>query len=91
MYIYIKLLPGVPVSVQWDTRGHFYPIQIAQYGLSHYSKHLTEPQPSSFILEDGERGELNNWLLPDRKSQITIRTDKNNDRNNVIEFDTPGI
>ncbi|XP_062404270.1 glucuronic acid epimerase a [Sardina pilchardus] len=37
---------GVPVSTQWGTQGYFYPIQIAQYGLSHYSKNLTERPPS---------------------------------------------
>lgn len=32
---------GVPVSNQWDKNGYIYPIQVAQYGLSHYSKSLT--------------------------------------------------
>ena len=33
---------GVPVSNQWDKNGYIYPIQVAQYGLSHYSKLKTE-------------------------------------------------
>ncbi|UYV82032.1 GLCE [Cordylochernes scorpioides] len=37
---------GVPISLQWDTSGHIYPIQVAQYGLSHFSKNLSEPPPS---------------------------------------------
>ncbi|CAK9293529.1 unnamed protein product [Gordionus sp. m RMFG-2023] len=34
----ISGIEGVPVSNQWNSKGHFYPIQIAQYGLSHFSK-----------------------------------------------------
>jgi len=33
---------GVPVSNQWDKKGYFYPIQVAQYGLSHHAKLLDE-------------------------------------------------
>ena len=28
----------MPISCQWNKNGYEYPIQIAQYGLSHYSK-----------------------------------------------------
>ena len=28
----------VPVSSQWKSDGHLYPIQIAQFGLSHWSR-----------------------------------------------------
>ncbi|XP_069110773.1 D-glucuronyl C5-epimerase-like [Argopecten irradians] len=87
----ISGIEGVPVSVQWNHDGHFYPIQIAQYGLSHYSKHLMEPSPQHVILEDGEGGDLNTWLLPDRRSQIAIKTDRTNEDNNLIEFDTPDL
>lgn len=37
----VKAISGeyeVPVTTQWDVRGYYYPIQIAQYGLSHLSK-----------------------------------------------------
>ena len=33
--------------------GHFYPVQISQFGLSHYSKNLTLGRPRVIILEDG--------------------------------------
>lgn len=36
----ISAIEGVPISIQWGPQGYFYPIQIAQYGLSHYSKQL---------------------------------------------------
>ncbi|CAD6188313.1 unnamed protein product [Caenorhabditis auriculariae] len=29
---------GVPMSTQWDPKPYYYPIQIAQYGLQHYSR-----------------------------------------------------
>jgi len=32
----------VPMSSQWDSAGYYYPTQIAQYGLSHYSKHVVD-------------------------------------------------
>ncbi|NXI00356.1 GLCE epimerase, partial [Pachycephala philippinensis] len=41
----ISGVEGVPLSTQWGPQGYFYPIQVAQYGLSHYSKNLTEKPP----------------------------------------------
>ncbi|CAF99885.1 unnamed protein product, partial [Tetraodon nigroviridis] len=41
----ISGVEGVPLSTQWGPQGYFYAIQIAQYGLSHYSKNLTERPP----------------------------------------------
>lgn len=35
---YMSVRYGVPVSSQWNKDGHLYPIQIAQFGLSHFSK-----------------------------------------------------
>merc|ERR1719483_407691 len=34
---------GVPVSTQWSPDGYYYPTQIAQFSLSHYSIHITNP------------------------------------------------
>jgi len=33
----VSAADGVPVSTQWDPEGYYYPTQIAQYSLSHYS------------------------------------------------------
>lgn len=41
----ISASDGVPVSMQWEAQGYYYPTQIAQFGLSHYSKNLTDPEP----------------------------------------------
>ncbi len=40
----VKYIHGeyeVPVSNQWDKSGYFYPIQISQFGLSHYSRYYS--------------------------------------------------
>ncbi|KAL4706324.1 hypothetical protein ACJJTC_004933 [Scirpophaga incertulas] len=58
----ISGIEGVPVSMQWDPRGFFYPTQIAQFGLAHYSKNITEPAPKRIILDDGDK-HLANWVV----------------------------
>nr|SVE79356.1 EOG090X0272 [Daphnia magna] len=49
----ISATEGVPVSTQWEASGYYYPVQVAQYGLSHYSKNLSDRTPKRKILEDG--------------------------------------
>lgn len=41
----ISASDGVPLSTQWQAQAYYYPTQIAQFGLSHYSKNLTDPEP----------------------------------------------
>ena len=41
---------NVPLSSQWYPKGHFYPTQIAQYGLSHFSKNISESSPKTITL-----------------------------------------
>lgn len=48
------LRPGVPLSTQWGPQGYFYAIQISQYGLSHYSKNLTERAPHVELYDTAE-------------------------------------
>nr|CAD7426150.1 unnamed protein product [Timema monikensis] len=59
----VTAIEGVPVSTQWEVQGYYYPTQIAQFGLSHYSKNLTEPEPRSKVFEDGDK-ELASWEVP---------------------------
>uniref|UniRef100_A0A8D8W139 heparosan-N-sulfate-glucuronate 5-epimerase n=1 Tax=Cacopsylla melanoneura TaxID=428564 RepID=A0A8D8W139_9HEMI len=56
----VSAIEGVPITTQWDPAGYYYPTQIAQYGLAHYSKNLTEPEPRRRILEDGD-GVVGEW------------------------------
>ncbi|XP_036819702.1 D-glucuronyl C5-epimerase B-like [Oncorhynchus mykiss] len=50
----ISGVEGVPLSTQWGPQGYFYAIQIAQYGLSHYSKNLTERPPHVELYDAAE-------------------------------------
>lgn len=59
----VSATEGVPISIQWESQGYYYPTQIAQFGLSHYSKNLTEPEPRRKIIEDADR-EMANWSGP---------------------------
>lgn len=60
--------PGVPLSTQWGPQGYFYAIQIAQYGLSHYSKNLTERPPHVEVYDTAEerdsRASTAPWSVP---------------------------
>lgn len=47
----ISASEGVPLSTQWEAQGYYYPTQIAQFGLSHYSKNLTDPEPRKKVTE----------------------------------------
>ncbi|GMR41718.1 hypothetical protein PMAYCL1PPCAC_11913, partial [Pristionchus mayeri] len=38
----INPITGVPMSTQWNVIPYYYPIQIAQYGLEHYSRLITQ-------------------------------------------------
>jgi len=42
----VELYTEVPMSSQWNSDGYYYPTQIAQYGLSHYSKYVAERRRS---------------------------------------------
>lgn len=46
------VVAGIPVSSQWSSSGHIYPIQVAQFGLSHYSKNISEEPPRQRIIAD---------------------------------------
>ncbi|QQP48837.1 Uncharacterized protein FKW44_009276, partial [Caligus rogercresseyi] len=53
---------SVPVSFQWDKNGYLYPTQIAQYGLSHWSKSLRmSGPPNRTVYESGLPGATANW------------------------------
>ncbi|KAL5014972.1 hypothetical protein ScPMuIL_009242 [Solemya velum] len=78
---------GVPISIQWSQEGYHYPIQISQYGLSHYSKYLREDTPQTLVLMDGSDQYMSHWMLPDSKSQVNLVKNEEK-RRNVVEFST---
>lgn len=83
----ISGMEGVPISTQWGPQGHHYPIQIAQFGLSHYSKFLTEEDPDVTILEDGDDEDLRDWNLPSARTRVKVVSDPEVGR--VVEFEAP--
>ena len=80
---------GVPVSTQWEMMGHYYPIQIAQFGLSHYSKHITEGKPDQMLMLTGDNMELEQWQT---SSKTTVRSLWDQTKGSqVVEFHSSGI
>ena len=85
----IVIFLGVPVSTQWESQGYYYPTQIAQFGLSHYSKNLTEPEPRRTLLEDAERDLLAHWVVPNGASVSRILDAYTG--SHVVQFSSPGV
>ncbi|XP_012275001.1 D-glucuronyl C5-epimerase [Orussus abietinus] len=77
---------GVPISTQWESQGYYYPTQIAQFGLSHYSKNLTEPEPHKKIIEDSDKIRQN-WLVP--QGSIINRVYDKRVNSFVLKYATP--
>ncbi|KAF8358258.1 hse-5, partial [Pristionchus pacificus] len=46
----INPITGVPMSTQWNVIPYYYPIQIAQYGLEHYSRLLSQGNESRSVV-----------------------------------------
>ncbi|KAL3215840.1 hypothetical protein MRX96_033449 [Rhipicephalus microplus] len=81
---------GVPISTQWDPKGHFYPVQIAQFGLSHFSKNFTEPPPSVALLENGVRSQHGSWVASSKLKASYSRLRDDETEGHVFEFRTSG-
>lgn len=80
---------GVPISTQWQSSGYTYPIQIAQFGLSHYCKYLTENPPERIMLEDG--GEHKGvWQLEGPSTKVFRVLDQST-HTNILKFKVPEI
>ncbi|XP_066584314.1 D-glucuronyl C5-epimerase B isoform X2 [Prorops nasuta] len=77
---------GVPISTQWESQGYYYPTQIAQFGLSHYSKNLTEPDPHRKFIEDADRYKQN-WIIP--QGSVVTRIFDKQCNSNVMKYATP--
>ena len=64
IYIFLciiqKHFSGVPISSQWKKEGHYYPTQICQFALSHWSKQILLEKKTS-------KGEEHNAELPNTK------------------------
>nr|CAG4641504.1 EOG090X0272 [Eurycercus lamellatus] len=83
----VSATEGVPVSTQWEASGYYYPVQVAQYGLSHYSKNLTEPPPKRRLLDDGKVLAAK-WQVP--KGAYVKRIFDEEKQSHVVEFNSRG-
>lgn len=81
---------GVPISAQWNQKGYYYPIQIAQYGLSHYSKYLGDKSHTVTLLEDGEDVSTMRWVTTSQGGSVACVYDQEV-HSHVINFDTTGM
>ena len=81
---------GVPLSNQWGQQGYFYPIQIAQYGLSHYSKYVKKSAKSGrqVVMEDAEDGTSSRWSVTGDATVDNVFDADAHSR--VIQFHTSG-
>ncbi|XP_008548880.1 D-glucuronyl C5-epimerase B [Microplitis demolitor] len=77
---------GVPMSTQWESQGYYYPTQIAQFALSHYSKNLTEPEPHRKIIEDADKVQQA-WVVP--QGSVMSRNYDVQSNSYVLRFGTP--
>lgn len=82
----ISASDGVPVSTQWEAQGYYYPTQIAQFGLSHYSKNLTDPEPRRKVIEDGDASQAR-WIVP-RGSNFSRIYQSKSSKNHILSFAT---
>lgn len=81
----ISAIDGVPVSIQWEPQGYYYPTQIAQFGLAHYSKNLTEPEPRRKVIDDSE-SVLATWT--ESKGSVITRIRDSSKHSEVLQFST---
>lgn len=88
----ISGVEGVPVSTQWDSNGHLYPTQIAQFGLSHFSKNLSlsSPLKKHLLFTEGSSHEGCSWTT---ESKLLARYSRMLDEDTllpVMQFKTAG-
>ncbi|XP_058806182.1 D-glucuronyl C5-epimerase [Phymastichus coffea] len=79
-------IDGVPISTQWESQGYYYPTQIAQFGLSHYSKNLTEPESVKKIIEDADKTKQE-WIVP--QGSVMSRIYDKHINSYVMKYATP--
>ncbi|GFR63591.1 D-glucuronyl C5-epimerase [Elysia marginata] len=92
---------GVPLTTQWSEAGYHYPIQVAQYGLSHHAKSRLVGETGRLVLAGGEQVKDEGqpaWVLPKKRDGSSIGHSQDPQTGgNLVEFETsdsiaaPGI
>ncbi len=88
----VKCITGVdevPVSTQWGEQGYRYPIQIAQYGLSHYSMLLERQEEVVKVVDDCEKSSGQEWVA-EGKGAFVKNVYNAERKSRVMEFSTNG-
>ena len=89
----VKCITGVdevPISTQWGEEGYRYPIQIAQYGLSHYSMLLKQSKGMVKVVDDCEKSGAQEWLTEGKGAYVKNVYDSKR-MSRVMEFSTKGL
>lgn len=66
---------GVPVSTQWNQNGYYYPTQIAQFALSHFSSHIANKNKNTHhktTIEDDILDKIDANRVIDEESQSLV-------------------
>ena len=84
---YITGVDEVPLCSQWDKNGYKYAIQIAQYGLSHFTRWLEMPQGTVKVVSNCEKIENQDWLTEGKGAHVKNVYDSER-QSRVMEFST---
>ncbi|KAL6726881.1 hypothetical protein Aduo_008809 [Ancylostoma duodenale] len=79
---------GVPMSTQWSPTPYYYPIQIAQYGLQHYSRMIVNKTEAETLIKGSESAEWKgSAAMHDTSERIFYHDDE---RGDVVNISTTG-
>ncbi|KAK3773502.1 hypothetical protein RRG08_009274 [Elysia crispata] len=67
---------GVPLAIQWDPKGYFYPITVAQFGLAHHAKGIIHGNPEPKKLSSGDLGPTGWKIAQDGSASIKVVEDQ---------------
>ncbi|KIH51688.1 hypothetical protein ANCDUO_18221, partial [Ancylostoma duodenale] len=75
---------GVPMSTQWSPTPYYYPIQIAQYGLQHYSRMIVNKTEAETLIKGSESAEWKgSAAMHDTSERIFYHDDERGDVVNI--------
>lgn len=87
----ISAIKGVPITTQWEKSGHFYAVQIAQFGLSSFNRNLTKHKQRITELDNGEKhnSTIVEYIIPE--GQKLERREDNEKKRKVLYVDGKNI
>ena len=84
---YVSAIKHVPVTSQWSSKGHFYPVQICQFGLSHFSKNLTQGKRRVAVIEDGSFNQESWHLINSGVRPVVVKPVVNDEGKSLLKVD----